>query len=428
MKLDDLDADALAALGKEADATLARHRRANTRIDMTRGKPSAEQLDLSNGLLTLVNEDDFKGADGTDYRNYGLGTGIPEAKALFADYLDVPADAVIVGGNSSLNLMYDALAGAVLFGLPDGDGPWARGGETKVVCPVPGYDRHFTVCERLGLTMLPVPMTDDGPDMDAVEAMVAEDPDIRAMWCVPKYSNPTGVTYADEVVDRLAAMPTAAADFRLMWDNAYAEHHLNDRRPALKNILTACQSAGHPNRPLIFASTSKITHAGAGLAALAGSPANIADASAKMAAATIGPDKLNQLRHVRFFGDFAGLQAHMARHMALLAPKFAALDRGLERDLGGTGLARWTTPDGGYFVSVDVRPGCARETVRLAGETGLDLVPAGATFPYGNDPDDSNIRLAPTMLSIDDIARAAEIFCAAVKRAAAASARSDGSD
>jgi len=423
MKYADMDTDALLAAERGVEQRLAALRGRNVQIDMTRGKPSAEQLDLCADMMTIVGPEDCRGADGTDYRNYGFATGIPEAKALFAAYLEVAADAVIVGGNSSLNLMYDALAGAVLFGVPGGDGPWRDQADAKFLCPVPGYDRHFLVCERLGLAMIPADMTDEGPDMDQVEALVAEDPTIKGIWCVPKYSNPTGVTYADRVVDRLAGMKTAAADFRIIWDNAYAVHHLGDGRPELKNILEVCRAKGTADRPLIFASTSKISYAGAGLAAMAASPANIQDATAKMAVATIGPDKINQLRHVRFFGDMDGVRAHMDRHRAILAPKFAALDAALESRLGGKGAATWTKPEGGYFVSVDVLDGCATETVRLAGEAGLDLVPAGATFPYGRDPRDRNIRLAPTMLSLDEIDRAMEIFCASVERASIAKLR-----
>lgn len=390
----------------------------NARIDMTRGKPSAEQLDLADAMLTLVGPGDAKGADGTDYRNYGLLAGIPEARALFAELMGTVPEQVIVGGNSSLTMMYDALAGAVLFGMPGGAGPW-RDQEATVLCPVPGYDRHFAACERLGLCMIPVGLGDDGPDMDAVEAAVADDPRIKAIWCVPKYSNPTGIVYADETVRRLATMKTAAPDFRLLWDNAYAFHHLGGGPAPLADILSACAEAGNPDRPLMFVSTSKVTHAGAGVAAMAASPANVTDALRRAFFSTIGPDKINQLRHVRFFGDAAGIAAHMDRQAAILAPRFAALDRALEARLGGTGLATWTTPKGGYFVSLDVPDGCATEVVRLAGEAGLTLVPAGSTFPYGRDPRDRNIRLAPTMLAVEEIEAAMEILCTCVTLVAA---------
>lgn len=403
------------------------HKRRNRKIDMTRGKPAPDQLDLSDGILTAISRDDCFGEDGTDYRNYGLGTGIPEAKAFFADFMEVGADEIIVGGNSSLNLMYDALAGAMLFGMPGGEGPWSiRDGvqqKVRFLCPVPGYDRHFAVCERLGMEMITVPMTDNGPDMDEVERLVSGDPAVKGIWCVPKYSNPTGAVYSDETVDRFAALQPAAPDFRILWDNAYAYHHLGDGAAPLKNILEACKAAGCPDRPILFGSTSKISYAGSGIAVLAGSAATVADAARKMSYSTIGPDKINQLRHVRFFGDLDGLKAHMDRHAALIAPKFAAVDAALTRHLGGSGLASWTRPKGGYFVSVDVPEGCAGETVRLAGEAGVKLTPAGATFPYGRDPLDRNIRLAPTMPTVEEINAAMDVFCTCVELASVRKSR-----
>lgn len=394
-------------------------KRRNWQIDITRGKPAPEQLDLSDGILTIVGPEDCIGAAGDDYRNYGLAIGIPEAKEFFAAYLEVEPDEIIVGGNSSLNLMYDTLAGAVLFGLPGGDGPWKDQKDIKFLCPVPGYDRHFAICERLGIGMIPVEMGDDGPDMHAVEKLVAEDPGIRGIWCVPKYSNPTGATYSDEVVDRLVAMKAAAPDFRIMWDNAYAYHHLGDGPARIKNILQACKSADCPERPIIFGSTSKISHAGSGVALVAGSRETVADMTKKMFYSTIGPDKINQLRHVRFFGDLDGLKAHMDKHAALIAPKFEVVDTVLRRNLDGKGLATWRKPEGGYFISVNVVDGCAAETVRLAGEAGVKLTPAGATFPYGRDPRDRNIRLAPTMPSVDELESAMGVFCTCLELAAA---------
>ena len=394
-------------------------KRRNRQIDMTRGKPAPEQLDLSDAMLTVVGPGECLGEDGTDYRNYGLGTGIPEAKEFFAAFMEVQPDEIVVGGNSSLNLMYDAMVGAVLFGLPGGEGPWKDQGRVKFLCPVPGYDRHFAVCERLGIEMIPVEMGDDGPDMAAVETLVADDPAVKGIWCVPKYSNPTGIVYSDATVDRLAAMSAAAPDFRIFWDNAYAFHHLGDGPTRVKNILETCKAAGCPDRPILFGSTSKVTFAGSGVAVLAGSPATIADATRKMAIATIGPDKINQLRHVRYFRDLDGLKAQMDRQAAIIAPKFAAVDAALTRNLAGKDLATWTKPKGGYFVSVDVVDGCAAETVRLAGEAGVKLTPAGATFPYGRDPRDRNIRLAPTMPSVDEIEYAIDVFCASLELAAA---------
>ncbi len=415
----DMDA---AALSAAAETLSERHRelaKRNTQIDMTRGKPAPEQLDLSNAILTIVGPDDVFGDDGTDYRNYGLGTGTPEAKKFFAEYMEVTPKEIIVGGNSSLNLMYDTLAGAVLYGMPGGSEPWGKvPGGAKVLCPVPGYDRHFAVCETLGIEMITVDLDDDGPDMDRVEDLAANDAAIKGIWCVPKYSNPTGITYSDAVVDRLAGMKTAAADFRILWDNAYAVHHLGGGVATVKNILAACRAAGNEDRALMFGSTSKITHAGSGIAVLAASESNIADASKKMGVATIGPDKINQARHVKFFGDLDGLRAHMDRHAAIIAPKFAAVLDALENHLGGKGLATWSKPQGGYFVSVDVPDGCAKRVVALAAEAGVKMTGAGATFPYGKDPRDRNLRIAPTMPSPDDIAKAMDVICASIELAA----------
>ena len=391
----------------------------NLAIDMTRGKPSPDQLDLSEGLLEAVSLDDCHGEDGTDYRNYGILDGIPEAKRLFAEYMEVTADEIIVGGSGSLPMMYDALAGGVLFGMPGGEAAWKDQTPVRFLCPVPGYDRHFTICEKLGFEMINIDMDDEGPDMNAVEAAVKDDPSVKGLWCVPKYSNPTGVTYSDAVVDRLAAMPVAADDFRVIWDNAYAAHHLGGGPARVKNLLKACKDAGNADRVLMFGSTSKMTLAGAGVAMMAASKTNIDDAKGKMFVATIGPDKINQLRHVRFFGDLDGLGAHMDKHAVLIGPKFEAVEEVLESRLGGKGIAAWTKPEGGYFVSVDVLDGCASEVVRLAGEAGVKLTSAGATFPYGKDPDDRNIRLAPTMPSVKDIRGAMEVFCTCVELAAA---------
>ena len=394
-------------------------KRRNWQIDITRGKPAPEQLDLANAILTAVGPDDCIGADGTDYRNYSIGTGIVEAKQFFSTFMGVQPEEIIIGGNSSLNLMYDTLVGAMMFGMPGGDGPWKDQAGLKFLCPVPGYDRHFAICERLGIEMIPVEMTGAGPDMDAVEELVSADAGVKGIWCVPKYSNPTGETYSDEVVHRLAALKPAAGDFTIIWDNAYAYHHLGEGPAEVKDILEACKAAGCPDRPVMFGSTSKISHAGSGVAVIAGSQGTIADATRKMFYATIGHDKINQLRHVRFFGDLDGLKAHMDRHAALIGPKFAALDAVLTRNLEGKGLATWTRPKGGYFVSIDVMDNCAAETVRLAGDAGVKLTPAGATFPYGRDPRDRNIRLAPTMPPVDEIESAMEVFCACLELASA---------
>lgn len=377
------------------------------KLDMTRGKPSEAQLDLSNQLLRLPGNGDWHTADGGDTRNYfGSLQGLPEARALFGGIMGAPVDQILIGNNSSLALMHDCLVFALLTGVPGGGAPWSKG-SAKFICAVPGYDRHFALCEAYGIEMATVPLTGAGPDMDAVEALAA-DPVVKGMWCVPKYSNPTGETYAPEVVRRLAAMKTGAPDFRLFWDNAYASHHLTDARPDLANILDFCAAAGHSDRAFVFASTSKMTFAGGGLALFASSPDNIAWLCARLSKRTIGPDKMNQLRHVRFLKDQAGIDRLMDGHRALLAPKFAAVDDILTRRLGGTGAADWTKPAGGYFVSVDVTDGCARRVVALAAEAGLALVPAGATFPYGRDPNDRNIRLAPSYPGLKDIETAVD--------------------
>lgn len=398
-----------------AEARFGELSRRNLVLDMTRGKPAPDQLDLADGMLTIVGPGETRGEAGDDYRNYGLGTGIPEARRLFARLLEVEPSEVIIGGNSSLNLMHDALVGAVLWGVPGSERPWGKETPAKFLCPVPGYDRHFLICERLGIEMIPVGMRADGPDMDAVEAIAGADPAVKGIWCVPKYSNPTGAVYSDAVVERLAAMRTAAPDFRVIWDNAYAVHHLGGGPAPVKNILAACRAAGCEDRPLLVASTSKITHAGAGVAVIGGSRANVANLAGKLSVANIGHDKINQLRHVRFFGDFDGLLAHMEKHAALIAPKFAAVEDALRRHLAGKGIADWTRPEGGYFVSVDVVDGCAAEIVRLAGEAGVKLTPAGATFPKGVDPRDRNIRLAPTFPSLEEVRLSMEVFCAATE-------------
>ncbi len=408
------DAAALADAGKAAQAKYDDLRGRNLALDMTRGKPSAEQLNLSDGLLTNLSAEEVRDADGTDVRNYGGLAGIPEARALFGAYLGVPADQVVIGGNSSLQMMYGALSRAMTFGVVGGDGPW-RGQDPVVICPVPGYDRHFAVCEELGLKMVTVEMADDGPDMDAVEALVADNPAVKAIWCVPKYSNPTGATYSQEVSERLAKMPTAAPDFRIFWDNAYAVHHLGAGLDEVADILDLCTKAGHPDRPFVFGSTSKITYAGAGIAMFAGSPANVKDALDHLFFETIGPDKITQMRQVKFFRDLDGVKKHMDAHAALVAPKFAAVDGALERHLGGKGIATWTRPKGGYFVSLDVLDGCARRVIELAGQAGVKLTPAGSCYPYGDDPRDRNIRLAPTLPPLDEVKQAMEVVCAAVE-------------
>lgn len=389
-------------------------------LNLTRGKPSSAQLDLSTPLLALPGPDGCHADDGTDCRNYGGLQGLPEARRLFAGLLGAPPDQVVVANNSSLALMHDAVAFALLKGTCDSAAPWSPQGEIAFLCPVPGYDRHFRICEDYGIRMIPIALRDDGPDIDEVERLVARDASIKAMWCMPKYSNPTGTVYSDAAIERLAAMPTAAPDFRLFWDNAYAVHHLTAERIAIANILGLCAHHGHANRPFVFASTSKITLAGAGLALFAASPANVKWLLARFTPRTIGPDKVNQLRHVRFLRDEAGIQALMERHRAIIAPKFEAVLRVFASMLSGTRDVSWTIPKGGYFISLSVPPGCAKRVVQLAKEAGLELTPAGATHPHGKDPDDRVIRIAPTFPELPDVEQAAEGVAWSVLMACAA--------
>ncbi len=383
-------------------------------LDMTRGKPCAEQLDLSVGLIEVLSRTDFRAGDGTDCRNYGGLDGLPEAKALFAAMAGVSPEEIVIGGNSSLNLMHDVMTWAWLFGVPGGDGPWCRRPKVRFLCPVPGYDRHFAICEHLGIEMIPVALRGNGPDMDEVSRLAAEDEAVKGIWCVPKYSNPTGEVYAPETVEALARLPARAPDFRIFWDNAYAVHHLGGGAAPLADLLSACRRAGHPERALIFGSTSKISLAGGGIAFLAGSARTLDWVRRHLGFQTIGPDKLNQLRHVRFFRDLAGIEAHMQRHAAILKPKFDAVQEVLERELGGGDLAAWTRPQGGYFVSLDTRPGRAKRVVELAAKAGVRLTPAGSTFPYGRDPLDRNIRIAPSFPAVADIRAAMEVVAVCI--------------
>jgi DNA-binding transcriptional MocR family regulator len=405
-RIADLSNAELESLRRNVRAEYDAFRARGLKLDMTRGKPAADQLDLANDMLTLPGNRDYFSEAGDDARNYGVLQGLPEVRALFAPMLGAPPGQIFVADNSSLAVMHDCIVWALLKGVPDSTESWGKTAPA-FICPVPGYDRHFALCEEYGIRMLPVPMTGDGPDMDAVEALAA-DPSVKAMWCVPKYSNPSGEVYSDETVRRLAAMRTGAPDFRLFWDNAYAVHHLTERRPALANILDACSAAGHPDRAFIFGSTSKITIAGAGLAFFASSPANLAWFMARAFKRTIGSDKLNQLRHVRFLKNDAGLMRHMDGHRALLTPKFAAVNQALDRRLAGTGAATWAKPDGGYFISLDATPGTAKQVVALAKDAGLALTAAGSTWPHGSDPHDSNLRLAPTYPSLADVTAASE--------------------
>jgi aspartate/methionine/tyrosine aminotransferase len=393
-----------------------RARQAGLNLDMTRGKPAPAQLDLADALLTLPGTGQFLDDSKTDCRNYGGLDGLPAMKQLFAEILGCTREDVIVGGNSSLTMMHDAIARGVLFGVPGGDQPWGQQGTVRFLCPAPGYDRHFEITGHLGFELVNVDLNEDGPDMDRVETLVA-DGSVKGIWCVPRYSNPTGITYSEEVANRLARMK-AAPDFRIIWDNAYAEHHLGDARQAVPDILSACRDAGHPDRPLLFTSTSKMTHAGAGVSAMAASPTNIADARRHLAVQTIGPDKINQLRHLLFFKDLAGVRSHMAKIAAILKPKFDLVQEILERDLGGKGIATWSKPNGGYFVSVNTPDDCARTIIDLAAQAGVKLTPAGAPFAYGLDPQNRVIRLAPSFPPIEDVRQAMEIFTLCVELAA----------
>jgi DNA-binding transcriptional MocR family regulator len=399
---------------QKAQAQYDAFRQRGLKLDMSRGKPAPEQLDLSNALQDAL--EGFKAADGTDCRNYGGGVGLPEARALFASLLDVPAPQVVVDGSASLSLMHDVIVYALLNGVPGGQ-PWVGQQPVSFLCPVPGYDRHFSICEARGIRMINVPMHDDGPDMDMVERLVGADPGIKGMWCVPKYSNPSGAVYADDVVRRLAAMKTAAPDFRLMWDDAYRFHHLTGEPIEVAAILAECERAGNPDRAFVFASTSKVTWAGSGIAALASSPANIAWWTRHAGIRSIGPDKINQLRHVRLLKDKTGVEAMMVRHRALLEPKFDVVLEQFEKHLGAIGQVTWTVPKGGYFIDLVTPPGAAKRTIALAKEAGITLTPAGAAFPYGVDPEDSHIRIAPSFPSLPEITQAAEGIALSLKLA-----------
>ncbi|HEY1969998.1 MAG TPA: aminotransferase class I/II-fold pyridoxal phosphate-dependent enzyme [Pseudonocardia sp.] len=371
-------------------------------LNLTRGKPSSAQLDLANELLALPGVDGGVGPDGTDYRNYSGLNGLAGLRQIFAPVFGIPVPQLIAEGNSSLALMYQCVVDALLHGVPGGTQPWRDVPNIAFIAAVPGYDRHFAVCQDLGIELISVPMTDEGPDVDAVRAAVA-DPRVRGMWCVPTYSNPTGVTYSPAVVEALASMPTGAPDFRLWWDNAYAVHHLTDFETPSADILASTAAAGNPDRAFVFGSTSKITAAGAGVAFFGSSEANVAWYLRHMQFRTIGPDKVNQARHLRFLRDTDGLRAHMVKHRALIGPKFELVDRVLRAELAGTAVAEWVNPKGGYFISLDVLDGCASRVIELAGKAGIALTPAGATFPYGHDPADRNIRIAPTFPPMDEL-------------------------
>ena len=400
----------LETLHAQLTAEYARLRGLGLKLDMSRGKPARDQLDLCEPMLTVLSHNDQMQDGKTDVRNYGVLEGIPSCRALFADIMEVPVENVIAGGSSSLTMMYDTMLRLWIFGAP-GYEPWCRQEKIKWLCPAPGYDRHFAITQQLGFEMIPVPMTETGPEMDMIERLAGEDPAVKGVWCVPKYSNPQGITYSDDTVRRFAAMKTAAPDFRVFWDNAYIVHHLGEEHDELLNIFPEAEKCGTQDRFLEFCSTSKVTFAGAGVAAMAASLDNIAWTKKIMTVQAISPDKVNQLRHVRYFQNVEGLSDHMKKHAAILRPKFDLVLSLLEEKLGGTGAGSWHTPRGGYFISFDALPGCAKRINTLCKEAGVVMTGAGATFPYGKDPQDSNLRIAPSMPPLDELKQAAEVFC-----------------
>ena len=415
-KYTELTKEELLALQAELKAKYKEYQGRHLSLNMARGKPCVEQLNLSMGMMDVLSSSaDLTCEDGTDCRNYGVLDGIKEAQELLADMMEVPHDHIIIYGNSSLNVMYDTIARAMTHGIM-GSTPWCKLDKVKFLCPVPGYDRHFAITQYFGIEMINVPMTPDGPDMDLVERLVAEDESIKGIWCVPKYSNPQGYSYSDLTVRRFARLKPAAKDFRIFWDNAYTIHHLyDDEQDNLVEILAECKRAGNPDLVFKFASTSKISFPGSGIAALASSNNNLEDIRHQLAMQTIGHDKVNQLRHVRFFGDIHGMIEHMRRHADILRPKFEAVLEILERELGGLGIGEWTKPKGGYFISFDSLEGCAKDIVALCKKAGVIMTGAGATYPYGKDPHDSNIRIAPSYPPLADLITATELFALCVK-------------
>lgn len=402
-----MSADQLTATRSELRNQYERLVEAGLNLDLTRGKPSPEQLDLSADMLSLPGADVYRDGKGTDCRNYGGLTGLPELRAIFGELLGIPTDNLLAGGNASLEYMHDLVIFGLLHGTPDSVAPWGQG-PIKFLCPSPGYDRHFAITESYGIEMITVPMNPDGPDVAVCAELVAADPQIKGMWCVPTYSNPTGATYSTEVSRALMSMPAAAPDFRIFWDNAYAVHTLQETPPEPVDVLGLAAAAGNPNRPYVFASTSKITFAGAGVAFFGSSADNLAWYQRHASIKTIGPDKLNQLRHLRYFGDADGVRRQMARHRDLLLPKFALVLQILEDRLGAAKVASWTEPEGGYFISLDVVDGTATKVIDLAKKAGISLTAAGSTFPYKRDPDDRNIRLAPTFPGLEELRSAME--------------------
>ena len=416
MQYNDMSKEELLTLKESLNKEYAEAKAKGLALDMSRGKPSAKQLDVSLGLLDTINSSsDLKALDGTDCRNYGVLDGIPEAKKLVADMMGTTPDHVIVYGNASLNIMYDQISRAYTHGIL-GNTPWCKLDKVKFLCPVPGYDRHFAITERFGIEMINIPMSESGPDMGMVEEYVSNDASVKGIWCVPKYSNPQGYTYSEETVKRMAALKPAAEDFRIFWDNAYVIHDLyDDNKDEIADIISECEKAGNPDIVFEFASTSKVSFPGSGIAALATSANNIADIKKQLTIQTIGHDKLNQLRHVRFFKDINGLKEHMRKHAEFIRPKFEAVESVLEEELSGLGIGSWTEPKGGYFISFDAMDGCAKAIVAKCKEAGVKLTGAGATFPYGKDPKDSNIRIAPSFPTPEEMKQAADLFVLCVK-------------
>ncbi|MBR1663633.1 MAG: aminotransferase [Ruminococcus sp.] len=420
MEMKDMSKEQLSELLSAAKKEYDGYKALGLALNMARGKPAADQLDLTKDMLDAVSSStDCKALDGTDCRNYGVLDGIKDTKKIFCDMLGVAEDELIVGGNSSLNLMYDTIARNFMFGVSKEATPWKDAGKVKWLCPVPGYDRHFAITERFGFELINIPMNADGPDMDMVEKLVNEDSSVKGIWCVPMYSNPTGITFSDEVVKRFAALKPAAKDFRIFWDNAYCVHHLTDTPDTLLNILDECKKNGNEDMVYIFASTSKVSYAGAGVAVMAASKNNIDYVKYHMTVQTIGFDKINQLRHARYFKDFDGIKAHMKKHAAIIAPKFDAVIKALDENIRPLGIGSYNTPRGGYFISFDTLPGCAKKVVSLCKDAGVIMTGAGATFPYGKDPQDSNIRIAPTLPPIDELEQAMKVFICSVKIASA---------
>ncbi len=387
----------------------------NYNLDMTRGKPASDQLKLSMDLLNADLIGDGKGETGVDYLNYGIGDGIPEAKRLFGEIFHLPSENVFISGNSSLNIMHDIIARFLLFGTSESATPWKDQGTLKFLCPVPGYDRHFAITELFGFELIAVPLNDNGPDMDMIEKLVANDASVKGMWCIPKYSNPTGTVYSDETIRRLASMKTKAEDFRIFCDDAYTVHYLGDKPADQLNLVTACIEAGNPDRTIMFASTSKITFPGAGISAFATSVDNIKYLSKLINFQTIGADKINQLRHVKFLKNYDNIVAHMEKHAEIMRPKFNVCIDMMNKELKELDILQWTEPKGGYFISIDTLEGCATRVCQLAKECGVALTPAGSTYPYKKDPADRNIRLSPTFPTVDQLEKAMEVLCVCIK-------------